>query len=265
LEADVLSLEGKEEKKIELPSIFSTPQREDLIERVFWILWSHRLQPKGRDQTAGKKTTAETYNPPTGRGISRVPRVKGERYSRAGQAGGISGVVKGRLAHPPKSEKVIYLKANKKERKLARNSAIAFTCSKEAVLTRGHKVDGVKLPLVVSDEVEKIKKTSELLALMEKIGLSKEVERLYDGIKHNTGKAKRRGRAYRERKGPLIVVKSDKGIGRAASGIPGVDVTDVASLSVLHLAPGGKAGRLTLWAESAIKELAKEEKKKIEA
>ncbi len=261
MEANVISLEGKGEKKVELPEIFSTPPREDVIERVFWILWSHRLQPKGRDPTAGKKTTAETYNPPTGRGISRVPRVKGERYSRAGQAGGISGVVKGRLAHPPKSEKVIYLKVNKKEKRLATMSAIALTANKDAVSARGHLLDGLKLPLVVSDEIEKVKKTSELLKFMEDLGLGKEIERLYNGIRINSGKARMRGRAYRERKGPLFVVKHDKGLKRAAASIPGVDVVEVSSLSVLDLAPGGRAGRLTLWTESAIKELAKEEKK----
>jgi large subunit ribosomal protein L4e len=261
LEAEVISLDGKAEKKIKLPDIFNAPAREDVIERVFWILWSHKLQPKGRDPTAGEKTTAETYNPPTGRGISRVPRVKGERYPRAGQAGGVSGVVKGRLAHPPKSEKIIYLKVNKKEKRLARESAIAFTAKKEAVISRGHAVDGLNFPIVVTDELEKIDKTSKLIEFFKKIKLERELKRLYEGIKANSGKAKRRGRAYKERKGPLIVVKNGKELERAASSIPGVDVVDVGSLSVLDLAPGGKPGRLTIWTESSLKLLSREEKK----
>lgn len=257
MQVSVFQLDG-ERKEIEIPNLFNADLRPDLIERSFWLIFSHRLQPKGRDPTAGMKTTAETYNPPTGRGISRVPRVKGDRYPRAGQAGGISGVVKGRLAHPPKSEKVIYLKINKKERKLAKRSAIAYTSFKDAVLKRGHRVENIELPLIVSDDIEKIKKTSELIKFLEKLNLGQELERLYDGVKRNSGKAKRRGRVHRKRKGPLFVIKKNRGIVKAASSIPGVDVVDVRSLSILDLAPGGVPGRLTIWTESALKELSKE-------
>jgi len=249
---DVLGLDGKPSGKLEVPWVFSKDLRPDLVKRAFWLVSSHGLQPQGRDPMAGERTTAETHNPPTGTGKSRIPRVKGTRYSRAGLAGGVASVVKGRLAHPPRSEKVIHLKINRKERRLATESAIAYTASLEAVQARGHRVKKVALPLVVTDDLETVTKTSELLDFFEKANLSEELKRLYGGVKRNAGKARLRGRAYEERVGPLIVVTNDRGVGKAANSIPGAGVVRVDSLSVLELAPGGVPGRLTFWTEAAI-------------
>jgi large subunit ribosomal protein L4e len=181
--------------------------------------------------------------------------VKGERYSRGGMAGGVASVVKGRLPHPPRSEKVIHFAVNKKERRLATDSAIAYTADLDAVKARGHRVSKLALPLVVADDVETVDKTSELVIFLEKVQLRPELERVDGRTKRNTGKRRLRGRAYRSAVGPLIVVTNDRGVGKAAGGIPGVEVTRVESLSVLDLAPGGVPGRLTLWTESALSAL----------
>jgi large subunit ribosomal protein L4e len=256
MKVDVLGIDGKGAGKTELPDIFDLPLRQDIVARVYRLVRSHGFQPKGRDPMAGEKTTAETHNPPTGTGQSRIPRVKGERYSRSGMAGGVASVVKGRLPHPPKSEKVIHLRVNKKERKLATETAIAYTGDLSSVRARGHRVGKVSLPIVVSDELESLDKTSAVVEFMRRIGLSEELERLYDGIRRKSGKARLRGRAYRERVGPLIVVTNDRGIGRAAAAIPGVEVKRVDSLGILELAPGGVPGRLTIWTESALQSIA---------
>ncbi len=253
--AKILDLEGKPTKDVTIPNVFSRPLRPDLIIRAFWILRSHGLQSYGRDPEAGEKTSAESGWPPTGRGISRIPRVKGERSRRAGQAAGVASVVGGRLPHPPRSEKVIYNKINRKEKKLALETAMAFTADANAVALRGHRIGSLGLPLVVTDDIESISKTSELHSFFEKVGLSDELKRLYGGVKRRSGKARMRGRAYKEPIGPLIVVTNDRGVGRAAEAIPGVRVVTVDSLSVLHLAPAGMAGRLTFWTESSLESL----------
>src|SRR5271166_2715996 len=154
--AKILDLEGKPTKDVAIPEVFSRPLRPDLIIRAFWILRSHGLQAYGRDPMAGEKTSAEAGWPPTGRGISRIPRVKGERSRRSGQAAGVASVVGGRLPHPPKSEKVIYNKINKKEKRLALETAIAFTGDATAVAWRGHRVGNMEFPLVVTDDVEAV-------------------------------------------------------------------------------------------------------------
>lgn len=252
MKADVLGLDGKPSGEVEVPAVFSTQLRPDLVKRMFWLVGSHHLQPKGRDPMAGERTTAETHSPPTGTGRSRIPRVKGERYSRGGLAGGVASVVKGRLPHPPRSEKVIHLGVNRKEKKLATDSAIAFTANLDAVKARGHRVKKPALPLVVADDIETVEKTGELVKFLEKVDLKAELARVEGNVKRNTGKRRLRGRVYRTGAGPLIVVTNDRGVGKAAGGIPGVGVTRVESLSILELAPGGVPGRLTLWTESAL-------------
>jgi len=248
----VIGLNGEASGQVELPEAFSGPLRQDIVKRAFWILHSHGLQPYGRDPMAGERTSAESGHPPTGRGISRVPRVKGERSPRSGAAAGVASVVGGRLPHPPRSEKSIYQKINKKERKVALNAAIAFTGNAEAVAGRGHRVGALSFPLVVTDDLEAVSKTSELDSFLQKAGLSDELKRLYGGVKRRSGKPRMRGRSHKERVGPLIVVSNDRGVGRAAESIPGASVVPVESVSVLHLAPAGVAGRLTLWTESSL-------------
>ncbi|MDE1852189.1 MAG: 50S ribosomal protein L4 [Thaumarchaeota archaeon] len=255
MKAEVLGLNGKPSGEVEVPEVFDSELRPDLVRRMFWLVGSHRLQPKGRDPMAGERTTAETHSPPTGTGRSRIPRVKGERYPRGGLAGGVASVVKGRLAHPPRSEKVIHMGVNKKENKLATNSAIAYTANLDAVKARGHRVKKLMLPMVVADDIETVEKTGELVTFLEKVNLGDELQRVDEHVKRNSGKRRLRGRAYRTGSGPLIVVTNDRGVGKAAGGIPGVGVTRVESLSVLDLAPGGVPGRLTLWTESALSAL----------
>jgi len=255
MEVSVYSLDGTAKEHITLPSVFLTEYRPDLIRRVFVALQSHSFQPKGRSPTAGKKTSAVSWG--VGRGVSRVPRVKGERYSRAGQAAGIAGVVKGRVAHPPKTEKRIHKRVNKKERIYALKSAIAATMSKEIVGSRGHRVENLPaLPIVVEDEIQRITRTSELVEFMEKVGLSEELKRLRESEQRVSGvRCKRKTRRKRIAVGPLIVVGKDEGISLAARNIKGVETVPLSSLSVLHLSPGAHPARLTIWSKSAISQL----------
>jgi large subunit ribosomal protein L4e len=255
MKAEVVGLNGKPSGQVDVPEVFSTELRADLVRRVFWLVGSHGFQPKGRDPMAGERTTAETHSPPTGTGRSRIPRVKGERYSRGGLAGGVASVVKGRLPHPPRSEKVIHLGVNRKEKRLATDTAIAYTANLQAVKARGHRVKEQSLPMVVADDIETVEKTAELVTFLEKVDLKAELERVDSRTKRNSGKRRLRGRVYRTGVGPLIVVTNDRGVGRAAGGIPGVEVTKVQDVSVLDLAPGGVPGRLTLWTESAMSAL----------
>jgi large subunit ribosomal protein L4e len=255
VKANIIGLDGKESGSLELPEVFRATKRPDLINRAFRLVGSHSFQPKGRDPMAGERTSAETHSPPTGIGRSRIPKVKGERYSRSGLAAGVASVVKGRLPHPPRSEKIIHLRMNRKERHLATRSAIACTADPALVGGRGHRIGKLSLPIVATDDIETVEKTAPLVEFLEAAGLDQELERLYGGVKRNSGKARMRGRAYRERVGPLFVVTNDRGIAKAAASIPGAEVQRVENLSVLELAPGGVPGRLTIWTESAVEAL----------
>ncbi len=252
MKAEVVGLNGKPAGEVEVPGVFSTALRPDLVKRVFWLVGSHGFQPKGRDPMAGERTSAETHSPPTGTGRSRIPKVKGERYPRGGLAGGVASVVKGRLPHPPRSEKIIHFAVNRKERRLATDTAIAYTANLDAVRARGHRVKKPALPMVVADDIETVEKTSELVSFLEKVDLKAELDRVDGRTKRNSGKRRLRGRVYRSGVGPLIVVTNDRGVGKAAGGVPGLQVARVQDVSVLDLAPGGVPGRLTIWTESAL-------------
>lgn len=250
----VYSIKGKKTDTINLPRVFDTPFRPDLIKRAVLAAISNRRQPYGRDPMAGKRTTAISLGP--GRGIARVPRTKGSGYRGAQQGAFSPSTVGGRLAHPPRSNKVNGEKINIKERRLAIKSAIASTAVKELVQARGHRVAGVKeLPIVVTDDLEKINSTNEVLKTLYSLGLGEELNRAKENIKIRAGKGKSRGRKYKKPKGPLIVVSKDEGIVQAARNLTGVDVVNIKNLNCELLAPGCHPGRLTVYSKSAIEKL----------
>ena len=103
----VLATNGKKEEEVELPLVFSTDFRKDLIHKAFINLSSHSFQSQGRQPTAGQDVSASSNDPPTGRGTSRIAKMHGGGGGRQGQAGGVGSVRGGRQTHPPTNEKVI--------------------------------------------------------------------------------------------------------------------------------------------------------------
>jgi large subunit ribosomal protein L4e len=250
--AKVLNLEGKPTGKVDLPSVFATPLRPDVIKRAVLALQSNRFQPQGRDPMAGKRTSAESRG--TGGGMARLPRIKGG----SARAAFAPGTVHGRQAHPPRSEKRVVKKIPKKERRLALFSAIAATASKTVVASRGHHVEDVaRMPIVVADDFEGLTKTKEAEQALIRLGVLSDVFRAREGAKVRAGKGKSRGRKMKRTVGPLIVVAENRGIFEAARNVPGVDIAKVADLNVEMLAPGASPGRLTVWTSSAIERLGK--------
>ena len=250
--AKIFDLEGKAIGKTNLPNVFETPLRPDVIKRAVLAIQSSRLQPQGRDPMAGKKTSAESRG--TGLGISRVPRVKGG----GGRAALAPSTVGGRQPHPPRSEKKIVKSISKKEARLALLSAIAATASKENVVSRGHAIDDVpQLPLIITGSIEELIKAKEVEAALANLGVLSDVYRVKASRKIRAGKGKHRGRKMKQAVGPLIVVAENRGLVNAASNIPGVDVATVNNLNAELLAPGTHPGRLTLWSNDAIEQLDK--------
>ncbi len=248
--AEIYNLQGKSTGKIDLPKVFQTPLRPDVIKRAVLAIQSNRLQPQGRDPMAGKKTTAESRG--TGSGIARVPRVKGG----SGRAAFAPSTVKGRQPHPPRAEKIIVKNIPKKEAKLALTSAIAATAQKDAISSRGHKIENVvALPLIVEDALESLSKAKEVEAVFASLGIAEDVGRVRDSRKIRAGKGKRRGRKMKQAVGPLIVVVDGKSLAAAANNLPGVQITTVSNLNTEMLAPGTHPGRLTVWTNGAIQKL----------
>lgn len=249
----VLGLDAGVIGEVRLPRVFLAPLREDLVWRAFIHLQTHTLQPKGAFKGSGHKYSVESLG--AGYGMARVSRIKAHGTGKTLAGGMVNSAVGGRPGHPPVPEKKIHKDINEGEKRAALLVAVAFTGSREAVRGRGHRVpDELSLPVVVDDSVESIAKTRELKEFLDKIGLAEELKRCREK-KIRAGKGKRRGRRYKRKVGPLIVISEDRGIEEAAENIPGIDVVKLKDLSVLHLAPGAKPGRLTIWTRSAFEKL----------
>jgi len=258
MKVPILSITGSEEGEVELPLVFSTPLRNDLIHKAYIHLESHGFQRQGRYPNAGMDVVAESNSPPTGHGAARVARMRGGGGGRQGQGGGVAMVRKGRQAHPPVVEKVIYKILNKKESKLALCSAIAATASESLVKLHGHRVDKIKaFPIVVSDQIESVSKSKDLSKIFDSLNLSQDVGRLEDRLKRRSGKPQLRGRSTKVGKSVLLVVKDAKNLSKACGSLLGVDVVEIKNLSVLDLSPGSKPIRLTVFSKSSIEEIGK--------
>eukprot|EP00955_Chlamydomonas_euryale_P046068 353313-Chlamydomonas_euryale.AAC.11 len=121
---------------------------------------------------------------------------------------------------------------------------------------KGHAMQKVpEVPLVLSDAVESVSKTSKALEILKKIGAAPDVEKAKASKQLRRGKGKMRNRRYTLRKGPLIVFANDSGISRAFRNLTGVEVTSVDRLNLLQLAPGGHMGRFCVWTKSAFDKL----------
>jgi len=249
-EVKVFGIDGSEKRRTVLPLVFNAPLRLMLVRRVYNALFTHRLQPKGAWKGSGHKYSVESLG--AGYGLARISRLKVTGTGKSNAGGFVPTAVGGRPTHPPVPEKRIHKEVNKKERKAALASALAFTANPEWVRKRGHQVpEDAELPIVVDDEIERVSKAKDLVRVLTRLGLGEELKRCRER-KVRAGKGKMRGRKYKRRVGPLIVVARDEGVSRAAGSVPGVEVVNVRDLSVLHLAPGGHPGRLVVFSSSSL-------------
>jgi large subunit ribosomal protein L4e len=249
MKTNVYSADGQVKAEIDLPEVFSTEQRPDLIRRYFRAVSLSARQPYGSSPTAGMRRVGHNAGP--GHGTARIPRTSGSNTAVL-----LASFVKGKSAHSPRTTKILEKRMNAKERSLARKSAIALTSSIDAVRARGHIVpDGVTLPVVVSDDsLSKIKKAKEALYFLASVNLWDDVIRSKKSVKVRAGRGKMRGRTYKQAKSVLIVGTSKSDL-EIFSSLPGVDTATVDGLSIRKLAPGGVGGRLTVYTESAIEKL----------
>lgn len=244
MKGSVYSLEGKAVKEIDLPPVFDAEKREDLVKRAVLSEESKQYQVKGNYRFAGMETSAryrgrkEDYGTGKNMGIAHRPHevLPGGRLGKVKRS---PSAVKGRRAHPPKTEKKIVEDINQKEYAKAMKSALAFTADRETVNKRMKSDIKLSLPLIVDNSLEGLKKTKEVLAVLKSLNMMPLVE-----------KAKKNGT-----KSPLIVV-SEGDVLKSASNIPGVDVVKVQELKVRHLAPGTHPGRVTIFTEKSLAALA---------
>lgn len=266
MKTKLLDINGNEKSAIEMPKAFEAHIREDIVAKV--LETKKKQQPYSPSPVAGKQHAAKgkvrhmrhVWRSGYGRGASRVPRKifsrKGSQFNWEGaevpQAKG------GMRAHPPKVIQFLKnLKINKKELKIAFESALSATANEKYLLKKYSRLEKLekKAPFVVSSEIMKLK-TKELLKSLKNI-LGKELFEI--AIRKKTvrsGKGKLRGRKYKSNAGMLFVIGNSEKLKTNA-----FEVKNTNELGVTNLAEGG-LGRLTVYTEEAIKELENKFKEK---
>jgi large subunit ribosomal protein L4e len=244
---NVYDLKGEVSGELDLPEAFKSELRPDIIRRAVTAIEANARQPYAPKPTAGMRHSVETWG--KGRGVSRVQRLMGA--STAAQSPNNVG---GRRAHPPKVEKDLGKKINRKELRFAKLSALRATSEPDLVKTRGHKFkEELTVPIVVQDEFESVKSTKDAVDALASIGVYDDVERAINGKNIRAGRGKMRGRRYQIPRSLLVVVSKECAASRSVRNLPGVDVATPTALNASLLAPGGSPGRLMLISEGALK------------
>lgn len=250
MKSNIYSKEGTVMGEMDLPRVFEFTIRDDLIRRAHRAISLSLRQPWGSYPGAGLRQVGHNMGP--NHGMARIPRVSGS--SRGVNLGSMVG---GKSAHSPRTERRLYRKINKKERIMARYSAIASTALKERVVNRGHRIpEDVSLPIIADDSVMTIEKAKDAVSFLKNVGIYDDVVRAKEGTKIRAGRGKMRNRKYKQPRSILMVSAGSAAL-NAFKGLPGVEIATMSSLSIRKLAPGGVSGRLAVFTVSALKELEK--------
>ncbi|KAK1310390.1 60S ribosomal protein L4 [Acorus calamus] len=240
---------------VPLPDVMKATIRPDVVRFVHDNINRNHRQPYAVSKKAGHQTSAESWG--TGRAVSRIPRVPGGGTHRAGQGAFGNMCRGGRMFAPTKIWRRWHRRVNIKQKRFAVASALAASAVPALVMARGHRIESVpELPLVISDSVESIEKTSSAIKILKQVGAFPDAEKAKDSHAIRKGKGKMRNRRYVNRKGPLIVYGTEGSkLVKAFRNIPGVDVANVDRLNLLKLAPGGHLGRFIIWTKSAFEKV----------
>ncbi|MDE1855624.1 MAG: 50S ribosomal protein L4 [Candidatus Micrarchaeota archaeon] len=256
MEANIYQIDGKTEKKIELPHVFAKEFRVDLVRRAIHAEQSLRFQPQGHYALAGMQTSAayigEYSTWRTGRHMGQAIRPRQKLAAGAqGEVRRIPSAKKGKRAHPHMPEKILIERINASEYRKALESAIAGT-SKHDLIAQRFSDKLASIPIIIDNKIESIAQTKDLMKILNGLGIGSDLEKSHDPKLRKGLRRSIRRRIFR--KSALIVVKDASKIGKAGRNIPGVDVIGVDSLTVESIAPGA-IPRVTIFSENAIKGL----------
>ncbi len=261
MKTKILDINGQTKKTIELPKFFESEIREDIVSKVLEA--KKRQQPYSPSPVAGKQHSAKgkivhrrhVWRSGYGRGQSRVPRKifsqKGTKFNW--EAAEVPQARGGMRAHPPK---VLHfqkeLKINKKENKIAFESALSATANKKFIEKKYGRIKNLnkEIPFVVESEILNLK-TKQFFESLKKI-LGEELFSISIKKKSiRSGRGKLRGRKHKSNAGALIVIGEKEKIKTN-----NFEVANPKTLNTSSLAEGG-LGRITIYTENALNELNK--------
>lgn len=253
MKATLYDIKGAKKGSVELPALFETPVREDLVHKAYESEKFTLMQPFSPSPTAGRRHSASgtishrrhAWGGHYGKGISRLPRK--EMWRRGSQfywvGAEVSNTRGGRSVHAAHGAKA-FRKINHKERILAIQSALAATA--QPTLVQKHYsslTTAPPVPAVIESLPTKMQALKQALtSIFGELSILEQTKT----IRH--GKGKQRGRPYKTSAGVLIVTGS-----KETQTFKGVSVVQVKELLLQELYP---LGRITVYTKAALEELA---------
>lgn len=256
MKSNVINKDLKVVKSMELPDVFSSTVRPDILLKVYESQKLIYTQPYGIKKGAGAQYSASgifrkkrhAWKGTYGKGISRIPRKimmrNGASFTSVGAT--ISSTRGGRTPHGPKPEKNRFLKTNKKELLIALKSAFVGTMNEKYIHDKYNK--NILSGIIFDESILHLKSKDFFYVL--KMTLKEGFEFAIKIKKVRAGKGKTRGRKYKSNAGLLFVIASNENMKRK-----GIDVVKANEITLMDLSPNGVAGRLTCYTENAIKEI----------
>merc|ERR1712151_1081353 len=252
-----VSIYDAETDKIEgsatMPTVFSQPIRDDLVQFCHSNMALNRRQAHGVYWKAGHEHSAESWG--TGRAVARIPRISGSGTHRSGQGAFGNMCRKGRLFAPLKIWRKWQRKVNLNQKRNACASALAAAACAPLVQARGHRIDSVpELPLVVNSLNSE--KTKGLISSLNNLGAQEDLSRVRSSKRTRKGIGKMKNGRFTFRKGPLVIYGGESPLlKRTSRNLKGVDICHVSRINLLQLAPGGHLGRFIIFTQDAFAKL----------
>lgn len=235
--------------------------REDIFKKAVLAENSLFRQAKGADPLAGKKQVInlskrrKNFRSTYGRGGSRTPKkvmwARGSQFRYVGAFA--SQTVGGRRAHPPKAEKNTLQTMNNKEWLKALRSGVIASFTKDLVAANGQKVPE-NYPVVLDSSVEEIAKTKDAKEMLTSIGYADELARTQERS-IRAGRGTMRNRAYKVKRGPLVVISSDEApLLKAVRNVRGFEVVTPDLLMASDFGMSERPGRAVVFTKEALTE-----------
>jgi len=256
---NILDLSGSKKSDLNT-TIFDSPMREDLVQKLVEIEKLEEKQPYAPFLWAGMQTSASgnvkhnrhTWKTDRGRGFSRFPKKrmsdKGDRFVWMGAVS--PDTRKGRRAHPPKIERKIR-KINQKEKLIAFKAGLAMLTSLELLKKKYSTLQNtnlkLSLPLVIEDKLISLK-TSELFEKLKKILGNETFAIAIQDKKVRAGIGKMRNRRYKKNAGMLLIVGN-----KQEKKVNGFDVARAKDVKLMDIWDNGS--RLVMFTEEAVKDM----------
>mmetsp|Transcript_9572 Transcript_9572/g.17468 ORF Transcript_9572/g.17468 Transcript_9572/m.17468 type:complete len:236 (-) Transcript_9572:1508-2215(-) len=166
---DLLSINGIILRNFRIDGIDTTKIDINLVKNTFDCIKKSFAKINNVKSTAGSETSSRSWG--TGRGISRVPRVRGSGTSRNGQGAVCNMCRGGRVFGVNRYRKNWNLDINRKIRVLSLHISLIATIIPTIIVSRGFIInDFISFPLILEDVVRFVWHPRELIIILKRVG-----------------------------------------------------------------------------------------------